>query len=84
MRFIFTDKEKNNDFEANFLALNTTIVNDNFSFLTQIYGLDLENTYGVSETITYKISKQIDLRGFVNKTLSNGNLNWTLGTRYNL
>jgi hypothetical protein len=82
--FYLHGQGKNNDFQANFLALNTTIVNDNFSFLTQIYGLDLENTYGVSETITYKISKQIDLRGFVNKTLSNGNLNWTLGTRYNL
>jgi hypothetical protein len=77
-------KGKNNDFEANFLSFNTNIVQGDFSFLTQLYGLDLDHTYGVSETITYKVNKNIDFRGFANKTISNGKFNWTLGARYNL
>ena len=82
--FYLHGKGKNNDFEANFLAFNANVVRGNFSFLSQLYGLDMDKTYGVSETITYKINKNIDLRGFVNKTISDGKFNWTLGARYNL
>lgn len=82
--FYLHGKGQNNDFEVNFLAFNTTLVQGNFNFATQLYGLDLDNTYGVSETITYKINKNFDVRGFANKTISNGKFNWTLGARYNL
>jgi len=75
---------QNNDFEANLFVLNSTVTKGDFNFFTQLYGLDLDNTYGLSETITYKINKNIDLKGFVNKTISNGKFNWTLGARYNL
>lgn len=82
--FYLHGKGKNNDFEANFLAFNTNVVRGNFTFVSQLYGLDMDNTYGVSETITYKINKNIDARGFANKTISDGKFNWTLGARYNL
>jgi len=82
--FYLHGKGKNNDFEANFLSFNTNIVQGDFSFLTQLYGLDLDHTYGVSETITYKVSNNIDFRGFANKTISDGKFSWTLGARYNL
>ncbi|RKS99485.1 hypothetical protein [Flavobacterium sp. 123] len=82
--FYLHGKGKNNDFEANFLSFNTNVVQGNFSFLSQLYGLDMDETYGVSETITYKINKNIDVRGFANKTISDGKFNWTLGARYNL
>lgn len=82
--FYLHGKGQNNDFEANLFAFNTTINKGDFSFLTQLYGLDLDNTYGVSETISYKINKNFDIRGFANKTISNGKFNWTLGARYNL
>ncbi|MBP6181256.1 hypothetical protein [Flavobacterium sp.] len=82
--FYLHGKGKNNDFEANFLSFNTNIVQGNFSFLSQLYGLDMDETYGISETITYKINKNIDVRGFANKTISDGKFNWTLGARYNL
>jgi hypothetical protein len=82
--FYLHGEGRNNDFKTNFLALSTTLVEGNFSFLTQAYGLDLDSTYGVSETITYKVTKSIDFRGFANKTISNGKFNWTLGARYNL
>lgn len=82
--FYLHGKGRNNDFEANFLAFNTTITKGDFSFVSQLYGLDLDSTYGISETITYKINKKIDVRGFANKTISDGKFNWTLGARYNL
>jgi hypothetical protein len=82
--FYLHGKGKNNDFEANFLAFNTNIVQGKFSFLSQAYVLDLNHTYGISETISYQMSKNIDLRGFSNKTLSDGKFTWTLGARYNL
>ena len=82
--FYLHGKGKNNDFEANFLSFNTNIVQGDFSFLTQLYGLDLDHTYGVSETITYKVNQNIDFRGFANKTISDRKFSWTLGARYNL
>lgn len=82
--FYLHGKGKNLDFEVNFLAFNTTVTKGDFSFLTQLYALDIDNAYGISETITYKMNKNIDLRGFVNKTISDGKFNWTLGARYNL
>ena len=75
---------RNNDFNANFLSFSTTLVAGHFSFLTQAYGLDDNNTYGLSETITYKVTPHIDFRGFANTTLSDGKFNWTIGARYNL
>lgn len=82
--FYLHGKGKNNDFEANFLALNTNIVLGNFSFLSQLYGLDMDNTYGVSETIVYKLNNHVSVKAFTNKTISDGKFNWTLGVRYNL
>lgn len=75
---------KNNDLEINFLSFNTNVVQGNFSFLSQAYVLDLDDTFGISETVTYKINKNMDFRGFANKTLSDGKFNWTLGARYHL
>lgn len=82
--FYLHGQGRNNDFKANFVSFSTTFVEGNFNFLTQAYGLDLDNTYGLSETITYKINHHIDFRGFANKTISSGKFNWTLGARYNL
>jgi hypothetical protein len=82
--FYLHGKGKNNDFEANFLAFNTNVVQGNFSFLSQAYVLDLDHTFGISETISYKMTQNMDLRGFANKTLSDGKFTWTLGARYNL
>lgn len=82
--FYLHGKGKNNDFGANFLAFNTKMVQGDFSFLSQLYGLDMDNTYGVSETIAYKINNHIDIKAFANKTISDGKFNWTLGVRYNL
>lgn len=73
--FYLHGKGKNNDFKANFLSFNTNIIQGNFSFLSQLYGLDMDKTYGVSETITYKINKNIDVKGFANKTISDGKYN---------
>jgi hypothetical protein len=77
-------KGRNNDLEINLLTLNTTVIQGRFSFLSQIYVLDLDNTFGAAESITYKLSDRWDLRGFANHTASNGKFIWTAGVRRHL
>ena len=74
-------KGRNNDLEINLLTLNAQLSYLRFSFLSQIYLLDLDQTYGFAENITYKLTDNIDLRGFANTTLSNGDFKWTVGLR---
>jgi len=54
------------------------------SFLTQAYVLDMDNTYGMAETIAYKLSNQFSLKAFATKIISSGELKWTVGVKYNL
>jgi len=54
------------------------------SFLTQAYVLDMDNTYGMAETIAYKLSNQFSLKAFAAKIISSGELKWTVGVKYNL
>lgn len=74
-------KGRNNDLEINLLTLNAQFSHQRFSYLTQIYLLDLDQTYGLAENITYKLTDRIDIRGFANSTLSNGDFKWTIGLR---
>jgi len=74
-------KGRNNDLEINLLTLNAQLSYLRFSFLSQFYLLDLDKTYGFAENITYKLTDKIDLRGFANTTLSNGDFKWTVGLR---
>ncbi len=82
--FFLHGEGTNFDFNANLLSFNGVYIKKNFNFLTQFYFLNLENTKGMSETITYKINNKFSLRGFVNKTLTDGDTKWTLGLKYNL
>ena len=77
-------KGTNNDLEINLYSLSGIIKQNKFSFTTQLYYLDLQNTYGIAETINYQLSSRFDLRGFLNQTLSSDEFIWTLGVRYNL
>jgi hypothetical protein len=77
-------KGRNNDMEINLFTLNANVVHGRFAFLSQIYRLDLDNTYGVAENITYKLSDKWDLRGFANHTASIGKFIWTAGVRRHL
>ena len=74
-------KGRNNNLEINLLTLNAQLSYLRFSFLSQIYLLDLDQTYGFAENITYKLTNKLDLRGFANTTLSNGDFKWTVGLR---
>ena len=46
---------------------------------SQVWAIDLNNGYGLSQTVSYQIAHKTQLRGFINKTLSTGNTNMTLG-----
>lgn len=74
----------NNNLEINFFSLSKILNQKKISFITQLYYLDLNSTYGIAETINYRLSSRFDLRGFVNQTLSSNEFIWTLGLRYNL
>lgn len=82
--FFLHGEGTNFDFNANLFCFNGSYNKKNFNFLTQYYLLNLDNTYGVSETISYKLSNKFSLKGFINKTLSNGDTKWTLGLNYKL
>tara|TARA_B110000037_G_scaffold41388_1_gene51162 strand:- start:702 stop:1343 length:642 start_codon:yes stop_codon:yes gene_type:complete len=74
----------NNDLEINLFSLSGILQQKKFSFITQFYYLDLDATYGIAETVNYRLSSSFDLRGFINQTLSSNQFIWTLGLRYNL
>lgn len=77
-------KGRNNDLEINLLAINGHYGFSNFSFVSQVYFLDLDQTYGVAETISYRLSKQFELKGFLNQTISSNDFRWTVGLNYHL
>lgn len=77
-------KGRNNDLEINLLTMNANVVHGRFSFLSQVYLLDLDNTYGAAESITYKLFDKWDLRGFANYTASIQDFKWTVGIRRHL
>lgn len=77
-------KGTNNDLEINLFSLSGIINQNKFSFTTQLYYLDLQSTYGIAETINYRLSSRFDLRGFLNQTVSSNQFIWTIGLRYNL
>ncbi|MCW1953676.1 MAG: hypothetical protein KIH80_005860 [Flavobacteriia bacterium] len=77
-------KGRNNDLEINLLAINGHYGFSNFSFVSQLYFLDLDQTYGVAETISYKLSNQFELKGFLNQTISSNDFRWTVGLNYHL
>tara|TARA_Y100000385_G_C13047318_1_gene618103 strand:- start:981 stop:1610 length:630 start_codon:yes stop_codon:yes gene_type:complete len=74
----------NNDIEINLFSISGILKQNKFSFITQAYYLDIDTTFGIAETINYKLNSKFDLRGFVNQTLSPNQFIWTLGLRYNL
>ena len=77
-------KGSNNDTKINLFSLSGILKKNKFSFITQTYFLDIDTTFGIAETVNYRLSSRFDLRGFINQTLSPNQFIWTLGLRYNL
>ena len=75
-------KGKNVDLEINLITFNANYVKNKFRYLSQFYVLDLDNTYGLAETVVYKLNDKFDVKGFVNQTISSNNFKWTLGLLY--
>lgn len=72
----------NNDLRLKLLSLYHRINVGKFSFHTQVFGVDLDNTYGKAENINYRLSDRMFLSAFYNKSLSNGPDNRTIGIGY--
>lgn len=72
-------KGRNNDLEIHFGYIGLDYALQKWHSFTQIWAIDLNNGYGISQSIGYVIAPKTELRGFVNKTLSTGNTNLTIG-----
>ena len=77
-------KGRNNDLEINLLAINGHLSYEKFMFISQLYLLDLDSTYGIAETISYPLNKHLALKGFLNQTISTNDFRWTLGLKFSL
>lgn len=75
---------RNIDFSSHFISLsgNYTPIK-NLEFSNQTYYLNLENTLGVAETISYKFNKKIQLNGFGTYNFRNELFIGTVGVKYN-
>jgi len=72
-------KGRNNDLEINFGYVGLNYNKGKWNSFSQVWAIDLNNGYGLSQTVSYQIAHKTQLRGFINKTLSTGNTNMTLG-----
>lgn len=77
-------KGRNNDLEIHLLTFNAHARYHKLAFTTQLYLLDLDQTFGLAETLVYPIAKKLQVKAFLNQTLSNGDFRWTLGLKYAL
>ena len=73
-------KGRNNDLEINFGYVGLNYNKGKWNSFSQVWAIDLNNGYGLSQTVSYTKSRnKTQLRGFINKTLSTGNTNMTIG-----
>lgn len=72
-------KGRNNDLEINFGYVGLNYNKGKWNSFSQVWAIDLNNGFGLCQTVSYQIAHKIQLRGFINKTLSTGNTNMTLG-----
>ena len=82
--FYLHGKGRNFYHNSNFLSFNTTVIKGKMSYLTQAYVLDMDNTYGMSETLAYTLNEKFSLKAFATKIISSGEFKWTVGLKYNL
>lgn len=77
-------KGMNEDFGLNMMGLTTVYTKNKFRFSTQLYLMDFENTNGFAESISYRLSERFSINGFINKTLSTGQVISTIGLQYHM
>jgi hypothetical protein len=72
-------KGRNNDLEINFGYVGLNYNKGKWNSFSQVWAIDLNNGYAISETVSYQVAHKTQVRGFINKTLSTGNTNMTIG-----
>lgn len=75
---------RNSPFKATFTALNANYHKDKWSFITEAYYLNLGNSTGVDETISYDINEHFQAKGFANYTFTDQFFISTIGLNYKL
>lgn len=82
--FVLHGEGRNSDIKILLLAANTLYKKGNLGFFTQAYHLNVNDLYGVAETITYDLNKNFQLKGFTNYTITDNSFIGTVGIKYNL
>jgi hypothetical protein len=71
---------RNLDLEINFFTAGGAYSYKKFSSYSQVWVLDLDNGFGLSQTFGYEVAPKFTLKAFANQTLSNGGeFIWTVG-----
>jgi hypothetical protein len=75
---------RNIDFSSHFFSLiGNYVPNKKINFANQVYYLNLDNTLGVAESITYKINEDFQLNGFGTYNFRNESFIGTIAIRHN-
>lgn len=77
-------KGLNNDIEIHLVSLSHNLRSGKFNFHTQLYRVDIENTWGLAERINYQLSDRFYLAGFYNKGIGGSADISTLGLGFHL
>ena len=82
--FVLHGNGRNSNFEAFLVAGNAFYKKKSLGLFTQAYFLNIGQTTGIAETVTYDLNEKFQLKGFANYTFSNNTLIGTFGLKYNL
>ena len=73
-------KGRNLDLEMNFFTAGAAYAKGKLNTYSQFWILDLDNAFGISQSVGHQLSPHYSLRLFANQTLSNGgDFIWTVG-----
>jgi hypothetical protein len=82
--FFLHGAARNSDFKATFAAFNVNYQSNKWNFMSQTYYLDLGNSIGIDESISYDINEHFQIKGFANYTITDQFFISTIGVKYKI
>ncbi len=75
---------RNFNFNVNFLTLNFQKTLSKFVLNSQLYVLNIDDIIGFAQSVYFKLNNKLNLKLFVNKSITTKKLNKTLGFQFKL
>jgi len=75
---------RNFNFNVNFLTLNFQKTLNKFMLNSQLYVLNIDDIIGFAQSVYFKLNNKLNLKFFVNKSITTKKLNKTLGFQFKL